>query len=576
MEVDKGMKNKCWTQESIATDFKMPISFNEEKIRLEEHIIVDLELSGPDSVYESILTSKTRAGKTIQRNWASYYTKDKQFLKDTQKIYTNIEYKPEENTDEIMQLFEDLQGDCNFLDRYSYIDWNHLDFLNKSSYFLGFMGLYNIFSPLLALCLPIFLMILPFFILKLQGVKLTWALYTQTLMFLFRNNVVGQLLLNFKEVSWEKRVYLIISCCMYLFQIYSNIISCIRYHNNMKHVHHIFKSLKSYINSTSREIEKFITITNNLETYKPFISVLNDKLETLKHFQTKILFIEAYSWNVKEALNIGVVMKEFHQLYSNPEIKDALSFSFGFHGYLENINMIATSIRTGTMNITKFNTKGKTKFTKAYYPSIPGAKAVTNDYDIDKNMIVTGPNASGKTTLLKTTMINIILSQQIGCGFFKKATLDTYDRIHCYLNIPDTSGRDSLFQAEARRCKDILESIERDPLKRHFCVFDELYSGTNPYEAVATGVSYIEHLSKLRNVDIMITTHFIDLCKHLDKNKRISNCKMRIDIKDNRDFHYSYKLEKGISSIKGGVKVLKDLCYPETIIHRSENILGIS
>ena len=57
-------------------------------------------------------------------------------------------------------------------------------------------------------------------------------------------------------------------------------------------------------------------------------------------------------------------------------------------------------------------------------------------------------------------MFNIILCQQIGCGFFDKADVKIYDFIHSYINIPDTSGRDSLFQAEARRCKEILSIIE--------------------------------------------------------------------------------------------------------------------
>ena len=64
---------------------------------------------------------------------------------------------------------------------------------------------------------------------------------------------------------------------------------------------------------------------------------------------------------------------------------------------------------------------------------------------------LTGTN--GKTTTIKTALINIILSQQIGYGCFESLKLCPYDNIYCYLNIPDTSGRDSLFQAEARRCK---------------------------------------------------------------------------------------------------------------------------
>ena len=194
---------------------------------------------------------------------------------------------------------------------------------------------------------------------------------------------------------------------------------------------------------------------------------------------------------------------------------------------------------------------------------------VKNTYSVNKNISITGPNASGKTTILKTTLFNIILSQQIGCGFYKSANINPYHYLHCYLNIPDTSGRDSLFQAEARRCKEIITSIEESNQNfRHFCIFDELYSGTNPYEAVASAYSFIKYL-KNKNVNFILTTHFINLCESIERSKLCYNYKMDIDIKDNKEFIYTYRLSSGISTIKGGVKVLRDLQYPQEIIENT-------
>ena len=112
--------------------------------------------------------------------------------------------------------------------------------------------------------------------------------------------------------------------------------------------------------------------------------------------------------------------------------------------------------------------------------------------NLNKQILITGPNAAGKTTLLKTTLFNIIISQQLGVGCYKKATINPYNYIHSYINIPDTSQRDSLFQAEARRCKEILDSLTNNSDKeRHFCIFDEIYSGTNPSEAIASAYSFL-------------------------------------------------------------------------------------
>ena len=155
---------------------------------------------------------------------------------------------------------------------------------------------------------------------------------------------------------------------------------------------------------------------------------------------------------------------------------------------------------------------------------------------------------------------------------FQHILVNPYDYLHCYLNIPDTSQRDSLFQSEARRCKDILTLIEKNKDKRHFCIFDELYSGTNPYEAISTSHSYLTYLSKNKHIKFMITTHYIKLCEELEDNKYMVNKHM--EIKEKNDiFIYTYKLKNDISTIKGGIKVLQDLKYPTEIIDNTKCFL---
>jgi DNA mismatch repair ATPase MutS len=166
---------------------------------------------------------------------------------------------------------------------------------------------------------------------------------------------------------------------------------------------------------------------------------------------------------------------------------------------------------------------------------------------------------------LKSSLINIILTQQFGCGFYDSAKLTLYDNLHCYLNIPDTSGRDSLFQAEARRCKDIIDSINNNKKETHFCLFDELYSGTNPDEAEKSATAFMTYLNKYKNVSSMLTTHFIKVCDKLEKNKSIQNYKMVTDVK-NKKLIYTYKMTKGISNVKGVVNILKEMNYPDEII----------
>jgi DNA mismatch repair protein MutS len=260
-------------------------------------------------------------------------------------------------------------------------------------------------------------------------------------------------------------------------------------------------------------------------------------------------------------------MKYFYEFHINKDIQNTIEFSFGMNSFMEHMNGLNELRREKLINKCKIGKK--TKMNKAYFPYLIYSDPVKNDIDLSKNIAITGPNASGKTTILKTVLFNLIFSQSFGYGFYSSATITPYNHIHCYLNIPDTSGRDSLFQAEARRCKEIIESLEDG--KKHFCIFDELFSGTNPNEACASSYGFIKYLINQKNIDFILTTHLIDLCKKLEPI--MENKHMDVTKTDEFNFMYTYQIRSGISNVKGGLKVLFDLRYPEYILDESNKIL---
>ena len=180
-------------------------------------------------------------------------------------------------------------------------------------------------------------------------------------------------------------------------------------------------------------------------------------------------------------------------------------------------------------------------------------------------------NASGKTTMLKSITINILFSQQIGYGFYKKCNLHPYTHIHSYLNIPDTSGRDSLFQAESRRCKEIIDIIgdcddDIAAKSRHFCIFDELYSGTNPTDAIKASYAFLNYLCKYSNVKFMLTTHYTPVCLKFKDSTNIINYRMDVEQEEGGKLNFNYKLKPGICTIQGAIEILKAMDYPNEII----------
>lgn len=602
--------------------FNLPIFFLEDKQELEKHIITDLELNETEktkSLYDyvflpitnekDISNNLTWGNKTIHL-WSKYYTANKEFMTDSQKLLLDKDVNNKTSSKDVLDIWQEIQEETGFIYKYQYIEYEKFETFNNNSAFLQCLSVFNMTSPVISLILPILFLIVPFIVLKIQGIPLTATMYVTTLKMVFQKHTIGQLF-TLNTASWDKVVYIIISFAFYMFQIYQNIMSCLKFFKNMTKIHTQLFTIRDYLTETLEKMKKIEKQSDDLslKTYKPFIKDMNEKAKIVKEMIDEYNKIIPFTtlFSVKKVVQVGHIMKCFYQLYNKQEYKDVLEYTFGFNGYLENLEGLKENIEM--KNVGQWHMKEElamqqkvkekqkkkdkkaneeqsadAKFKNAYFPSLINSNPVKNSYELNKHMIITGPNAAGKTTLLKTTIFNIILSQQTGFGFYESAEFEPYDMIHCYINIPDTSGRDSLFQAEARRCKEILDQVmdikDNNKKQRHFCVFDELYSGTNPYEAIGSAYAYLTFLNKYSNVNFVLTTHFLDLCKRIDKDDKrpddkslIKNYHMRINTDDADNFKYTYKLEKGISNIKGGVKVLKDLNYPTEIIESMNKVL---
>jgi DNA mismatch repair ATPase MutS len=85
-----------------------------------------------------------------------------------------------------------------------------------------------------------------------------------------------------------------------------------------------------------------------------------------------------------------------------------------------------------------------------------------------------------------------------------------------------------------------IDIINKFKHETHFCAFDELYSGTNPDEASISAIAFMEYIISNKNVNTILTTHFMKVCKNLQKNKQIINYCMSTIKKDNK-LQFLYK-----------------------------------
>ena len=556
------------------TYFKLPITYTNECHNIDDNIITDLELVNPDnSLYKKIFNPKSKLGEKIINLWTKHYTTNTKYLEDTQTLIKkeipqmkNIESDEYELLERIGNL---KQNDTDFHEKYNYIEWKYLQNLNNNAVCMQWLSVYNMLSPVLTLAMPILFLILPFLILKIQGQNVSFSNYVELLKIVFKKHQIGKLF-DIHSVSWDQRIYILISLFFYVVQIYQNICSCIRFVKNIKFIHRDLFLIRKHVDDTIIAINDFDLQCTNIQSYEEFVTDLRSQMVVLERFKVDLDNIIPNKLTFTKINNIGQTMKCYYMLHNNEAYKNALQYSYDFWGYIDILNGIKENVNTNYLGKCKFG--NKTKFNNAFYP-ITHNNPVKNTYNLNKQLLITGPNAAGKTTILKTTLFNILISQQIGYGCYKSATIYPYHKIHCYINIPDTSNRDSVFQAEARRCKNILDNIKDDNI-RHFCVFDELFSGTNPYEAISSAVSFLRYLNKYKNVSFIITTHYLDICNKLSNDKKTHNCNMKINKKEDGEFLYTYKLDSGISNVKGGIKVLNDLEYPTEIIDNTNKLIG--
>jgi energy-coupling factor transporter ATP-binding protein EcfA2 len=533
--------------------FKLPIELNEHG-EINDIVKSDLEMTIRSNIYTFLIDDSLLIHK-----WSSFYSSNKYFLKDTQchiKHYPKSDSKPT-----MLEEYTQFKEENNFIDRYQYISFKYLKPLNDSSLFLQCLGIFNLSTPVFSLLSPLFVLIVPFLMLKIRGIPITISMYIGILKQLLQKNSLYHLFTNFNSISAQQKMSSVASIMFYIFQVYSNVMSCITFYKNTH-------SISSFINNYKSHLQDSLTLMNKVQssvlrykTYIPFYNEISLHKLVVEKLLLRFDVLLPYNNTFSKLSQLGQLMSLYHDIYFNDEYHRTFMYSIYLNQYDKDISALNNKVREKKIHKCRFSSV--TKMRHMYYLPHLEENPVKNHIHLEKNIIITGPNASGKTTILKAAMINVLMSQQFGYGCYKSASIKLYDMFHSYLNIPDTSGRDSLFQAEARRCKDILECIHDQSQKNHFCIFDEIYSGTNPNDAVLCANLYLKGMNHFKeNVDYMLTTHYIQLCENFKEDKLISNLKMNVEVTD-ESISYLYSIVPGISYIHGGKHILKNLNYPE-------------
>ena len=201
-----------------------------------------------------------------------------------------------------------------------------------------------------------------------------------------------------------------------------------------------------------------------------------------------------------------------------------------------------------------------------YHPLIENA--VANSLDMKRNVLLTGSNASGKSTFLKTVGVNVLLAQTIHTCMAKDFTMP-FCKLYTSMSLKDSIAlKESYYMAEIKAMKRILDSANRENMV--VCMVDEVLRGTNTVERIAASTQILKSLTK-ENVLCMAATHDVELTRTLEKEYDNYHFEESMDQDDVR---FSYCLKKGKANSSNAINLLEHLGYDENLVIKAREMVN--
>ena len=554
---------------------------------VKDNVYDDLELfKGNDSIENSVFNvinkTTTLFGNIHIKNILESPTKDISVLKERQnilnKINADMANKLKEKLDAIKELEEDVlwilrernPEEIKLIDSV-YFTNKYLTMLNTNEDIMSLYSLFTIFfAPIYGIVSPIVFFILPYIYLYfIAGIKFSFKAYFD----IFKVSILGgfNIFSGGGKNNITKYFSVVLSIIIY-FQNFMNTIKAAKNNHTIINVLHSKLHTLNKFMSTSQELFKIAKEIFKLDDIDIFNSELNNELfkspPSLLTNKGKILVC------YKTIGKIDIHIDKFKNYFNTIGLIDS---------YLS-IVLLVNDFNEHNYNIcyTRYNTNltPTIKFKDIWHPYLANNNTsntiISNCIEIgDKNpnnIVLTGPNAGGKSTFIKAISLSLLFSQTFGISFSNEAYITPMSLINTYLNIPDCKNKESLFEAEMHRARNHLKNLK--DLGDHefsFIVMDEIFSSTNPEEGISGAYAICNKLAQYKNSISVITTHFNYLTK-LENTGEYKNYKIPIKRNQSNEIVYTYKLEEGASTQHIALELLKNKGFDEDIVDNAISV----
>lgn len=413
-----------------------------------------------------------------------------------------------------------------------------VNYINYFEYLLDFYHAYKIyFIPLTAIIYPISTFLVPYYYLKSYlKMDISFQYYIQLLW-----NVIKIAFKTTGDIRADltKMITIFLYIAIYLYNMYQTF------------------EIAMFLYNTKYKLHKKM---------QGLIYFIKHSIYILKELPDKIIDPFFNIENLFNGIKLSNSMTDIYKLWKDDELKLKLTSLLKTIYALDVIDSINKLYISGNWNKSSF-VNDNTIIWDAQNP-ILNENQVANPVNLYKNIIITGPNAGGKTTYVKTVLSNIILAHTFGITYSSKSNIVLYDTINSFMRISDKLGSKSYFEAEAEYCLNMIKKAKliSENKKKGLFLMDEPMHSTPPTEGMATAYSVVEYLSMMTGISLIITTHFhklVDLEKiYPDKFINIS-----VDaIPNGKNFYFPYKIKKGYSYQCIAIELLDCKDFPVSVI----------
>lgn len=359
---------------------------------------------------------------------------------------------------------------------------------------------------------------------------------------------------------------------------YGGVLTFIFFVNNIYQYYHRKAKIENYL-AVFSFILRLLDSTNEIEKLKiselqKYTDALKRDREIFKEFKRGSAIVT--SKNVTGSLLDGIIdygrmlfhldlIKFNSMLHIFKENREALNRIFINIGFLD--SMIAVASFREALNyycepeLVK-SRKPSLSVTDLYHPLLEDP--VPNSISENRSVLITGSNASGKSTFIKTLAINAILSQTVYTSISRRYRA-SYFTIFSSMALRDSIlSNESYYIVEIKSLKRILDHVNSDIPS--LCFVDEVLRGTNTLERIAASSRILATLAQM-NALVFAATHDIELTHILEEI--YSNYHFQEHIVGN-EVRFDYQLYQGRAVSKNAIKLLGMLGYSKNIIADAE------